>query len=319
MAPLALCRNKIRILNFDDSILKQRNLLRDFSVPPFLTKIVDCTSEAPYLRYWADRKGLERLQHKLSPQERNITTLYGSGDFHHISIALLAQFAQPISLVVFDHHPDWDGLPPQLSCGSWVNTVAARENVKKVILLGPSCEDLSTRGLLTASFCGLRNRKVEIFPYSRPPAKVFLRPLDGVSCLNTKKGYFCSTIQWQNLAEKSIESFLEELAARIPTDDIYISIDKDCLTRAHAVTNWEEGSIPLDWLLAAIGILKSKKNVAGMDITGEYSSIYLRSLVKRVISFFDHPKNTFLAQDLERINALNEITNLKILQSVLAS
>jgi hypothetical protein len=34
-------------------------------------------------------------------------TLFGSGDFHHVSLALLRRLQQPFNLLVIDKHPDW--------------------------------------------------------------------------------------------------------------------------------------------------------------------------------------------------------------------
>jgi len=310
--------NTIRIINFDDSIFQQQKLLQDFSFPPFCTKIIDCRSQASCLRYWASPNALKEFQRRLSPQERNLITLYGSGDFHHISSVLLEQFTEPVSLIVFDYHPDLYGLASRISCGSWVPVVAARKNVKKVILLGPSSNDLSSAGLLSTSLRGLRNHKVEIFPYCHQPTKVFLRSIDSTDCFKVTREYFYSTICWQNLADKNILTFLEELITRIPTEAVYVSIDKDCLLGTHAISNWEEGLMPLEWLLTALAVLKSKKNIVGMDITGEYSPFHLKSLAKRIISFIDHPRKTFTLQEYTRIDTVNEATNLKILQLFLS-
>jgi len=54
-----------------------------------------------------------------APAEGGVSFL-GSGDFHHISNILIGRINQPLSVVVFDHHPDWDTLPPRFGCGSWV-------------------------------------------------------------------------------------------------------------------------------------------------------------------------------------------------------
>lgn len=61
----------------------------------------------------------------------------------------------------------------------------------------------------------------------------------------------------------------ENLVSVIPTRDIYISIDKDVLDRAYAVTNWDQGKMKLPELLAALKKLIRQKNILGMDICGE--------------------------------------------------
>ncbi|MDP2923596.1 MAG: hypothetical protein Q8O30_07775 [Candidatus Omnitrophota bacterium] len=313
MPPCCISSNKIRIIDFDGSLTGQKNLISKFATPPYTYEIIDFRREAPYLRHWATRGDLEAIKEKLSVSDNNVITLYGSGDFHHISIVLIEQFTHPISVLVFDHHPDWDSLPPQFSCGSWVNTIVGNENVKKVILLGPSSGDLSWRGLLTASFRGLKNKKLKIFPYEHKPSRLFFRNLPKLSCFDLKYGLLGRKIKWDNLLGKNIEVFFSNLLCRIPTDDVYISIDKDCLTKDYALTNWEEGPMPLEWLLTALNIIKNKKNIVGLDITGEHSPVVVKGWLKRFVSYLDHPKQTLLTKDLERINNINESTNLKIL------
>lgn len=60
------------------------------------------------------------------------------------------------------------------------------------------------------------------------------------------------------------------LIEAIPTGSIYISIDKDALRREDAVTNWDQGVIPLSQLLACLRLLLFHKKVLGVDICGEY-------------------------------------------------
>jgi hypothetical protein len=303
----------IRILNFDDSLTSQKNLIAKYNSPPYTCEIIDFKKEAPYLRYWANRKLLSLLAQRLGNPKDGVITLYGSGDFHHISIALIECLRRPISVLVFDYHPDWDGLPPQFSCGSWVNAIVDNDNVKKVILLGPSSHDLSAKGLFTASFRGLKANKLEIYPYQRKPSRLFFRNLKNIDCLKVSHSPFVSKIEWDNLAQKQLDIFLPKVLSKLATDDVYISIDKDCLSADYAVTNWEEGPIALTWLLKALELIKLKKNIVAVDITGDYSPIMLKSRIKKFISSLDHPYKNISLQDMETITRLNEDTNLQIL------
>jgi len=47
-------------------------------------------------------------------------TFYGSGDFHHVSLALLRRLREPFNLLVLDNHPDWMRGVPFLHCGTWL-------------------------------------------------------------------------------------------------------------------------------------------------------------------------------------------------------
>lgn len=66
---------------------------------------------------------------------------------------------------------------------------------------------------------------------------------------------------------------LEQIPAiidTIPTNSIYISIDKDVLARDQAVTAWDQGTMKLNELLELMKAIGSRKNIAGIDICGEY-------------------------------------------------
>lgn len=307
-----ICGKKIRILDFDGSLLNQRRLLSKFATPPFSTQIIDLKDIALVCRYLATKKNFSKLKKKLENTSHDAITFYGSGDFHHVSSVLISQLASPISVIVFDHHPDWDGMSPCVSCGSWVSEICKTENVKKVMLLGPSSDDLSSLGLSTAYLKGLENGKLEIFPYERKPSRTYFRYLRDCECFSVKRNAFGSTIYWNNLKQKNI-NYINELLKRIPTQDVYVSIDKDCLLKEYALTNWEEGVISLSWLISALSLIKKEKNIVGMDITGEYSQILIKNPIKRFLSAIDHPKQTAQVIEPSKIVSVNEATNLKIL------
>jgi len=311
-----LSPNVVRILDFDASISRQENFIKIFSTLPHSLQVVDLRNIAPMIRYLASKKALFSLKEQLNYTCHNAVTLYGSGDFHHVSLVLLEHFKNPLSLIVFDHHPDWDGFSLGVSCGSWVAHAAKKENIKKIMLFGPSSDDLSAPGLLTASFSALKNKKLEIFPYEKDPSKVFFRYPKSNDSFKVKHDFLTSTIYWNNLKEKSAD-FYESLLQKLPTEDVYISIDKDCLLDDYAVTNWEEGKIKLEWLLDFLLLIKKTKNIIGMDITGEYSEILIKNPLKNLLSAMDHPKKNKDASDIKKINSRNEKTNIKILKTLL--
>ena len=55
-------------------------------------------------------------------------------------------------------------------------------------------------------------------------------------------------------------------------EPVYISVDKDVLDRNSAVTNWNQGSLPLPELEEVLSAILKKENVIGIDICGECSS-----------------------------------------------
>jgi len=295
MQPLST--KDIRILNFDSSVTGQKNLLAKYNRSPHSINTVDMSDYGPRVRVWLDGRDLPALRQRLEPSDRNKITLYGSGDFHHISALLIDQFSEDFCVVVFDFHPDLDRTFPKFSCGSWVNLVAKKDAVKKIVMIGPSSEDLSFPHNLTFNFSHFLDRRVELYPfYHKPSITAFRR------------------IVWENLRDKDIKEFMAQMIEKLPSKNVYISVDKDCLKRDYAVTNWEEGFLSIDWLLDALKVLKDKANIIGMDITGDYSPITVNSAFKRLCAKLDHPRQSAERMKPEEINRINEETNLKILE-----
>ena len=56
---------------------------------------------------------------------------------------------------------------------------------------------------------------------------------------------------------------------REDASDVYISIDKDVLSREYARTDWDQGSMTLDELFASIKDISLKHKIIGVDICGE--------------------------------------------------
>ena len=296
MQPLS--RQGIRILDFDSSIYpSQKRLLAKYNHPPYSAKIVNLLSCGPAARAWIGKSNASKLAESLDPADKNKITLYGSGDFHHISALLVDQFTEDFCVVVFDFHPDLDATFPKFSCGSWVNIIARKIEVKKIVMLGPSSEDLDFPHNLTFNFSYLKDARIEIYPfYHKPSITAFGR------------------IVWENLRDKDIKKFTTDLVQRLPSKNVYISIDKDCLKPDYAITNWEEGVLDLAWLLDALEMLKNKANIIGMDITGDYSPIMTDSLIKKLCTKLDHPAQPGYEKSLDKISKVNEATNLKILE-----
>ena len=294
----SLSSRSIRILDFDSSIYpSQKRLLAKYNHPPYSAKIVNLLSCGPAARAWIGKSNASKLAESLDPADKNKITLYGSGDFHHISALLIDQFKEDFCVVVFDFHPDLDATFPKFSCGSWVNIITRKIEVKKIVVLGPSSEDLDFPHNLTFNFSHLKDARVKIYPfYHKPSITAFGR------------------IVWENLRDKDINRFMKELAENLPSKNVYLSIDKDCLMPDYAVTNWEPGVLGLDWLLDALEVLKSEANIVGMDITGDYSPIVADSVIKKLCTKIDHPGQPEGRISLDEINRINEATNLKILE-----
>ena len=262
-----------------------------------------------------DKKTMKDIEGRIQGSLKNSITFLGSGDFHHISHILINQFEQPLSLIIFDFHPDWDTLPPHFGCGSWLTQTLKNKNILKCILIGVSSTDISSWWVESGNLDSLKDNKVEIYPYSHRPSLAFFKDVPANISLKIEKGFFYNKLYWNELKGKDLTGFFLSLLKRIPTEQVYISIDKDCLKKEYALTNWEEGHMSLEEFLLMLKLIKENLDIIGMDITGDYSKISLAGSYKRFFSRLDHPKNI----DAEKfsasfITATNEETNLKILE-----
>ncbi len=161
---------QLRILNFDDSLTKQKNLINRFN--PEIVNFKDISSDA---RLWMSLNTSKDVLKKLHIQSRNHVTFTGSGDYHHVSSLLISKFEQPITLIIFDHHPDWDICPPKLGCGSWVTHVLNNYNVGEILIFGVSSDDLSFPSIQTANLKALKHSRLKIFPFEMENTPVLFR------------------------------------------------------------------------------------------------------------------------------------------------
>lgn len=304
----------IRVLDFDGSVRKQQGLLRKYP-----HQIVSLGDLAPRSRLWMDKRVRLGISERLDKTKRNCVTFLGSGDFHNITPLLLEKFEEPISLIVFDFHPDWDTLPPRFGCGSWVSDALRRKNIVKCLLIGIASDDLSFPWIQSGNLGSLNNDRLEIYPYAHAPSTVFLRKVPENISLRKKVGFLKTRLYWEELRSKNLMDFFSPLFSRLPVKDVYVSIDKDCLESRSALTNWEEGRLTLAQLLLILELIKKNLNIVGVDITGDYSRISVSGRLKSIFSRLDHPK-AVQADKLseEAVTRVNEETNLKILKTLIA-
>lgn len=303
---------RTRILDFDGSVSRQERLLQNFS-----PDIVDLKKLGPSVRLWSNARNAELVRRMLRPEAKEAVTFLGSGDFHHITSLLVGQYKDPLTVISFDHHPDWDVLPPKLGCGSWVTKILGKENVKKVVLLGMSSIDISSPLIQSGNLRALRNDRLEIYPHSHAPTRVFLKKVPENACLEVGRSGFFSEIGWHELNGRDPETVFAEFAKRLPVRDVYVTIDKDCLRASHALTNWEEGLMELDELLKWLALIREKLEIVGLDITGDHSFPRTKGLARAIYERWDHPRcYSARGRSQEEIDSVNEATNLAILQTL---
>src|SRR5262245_15074250 len=95
---------KIRILDLDGSIPRQSALIARHR-----PERVDLREWGPRIRLGCRFGRFERFCDALPAPAAEAPVLHflGSGDFHHVTLALVRRLAAPVNLLVLDNHPDW--------------------------------------------------------------------------------------------------------------------------------------------------------------------------------------------------------------------
>ena len=274
---------------------------------------VDLRAEERPLRLWASRPCLRRLAARLAaltpPRGRGpLVTFYGSGDYHHLASILIASIAEPVTVIHFDNHPDWVRVPATHNCGGWVNRALDLPQVERVITLGVCSDDLVLPQLKSGNLPALASKRLELHAWRAPPSRVWGSIGDGPG--HRRVGQY---LVWNCLADQDWSCFLDSLIARLPTEAVWVTIDKDVLRPAEATTNWDQGEMPLDALLGALGRLAACRRIAGIDICGEYSPPRFSGPIKRVAAWLDHPR---AATALPDALARNDRTNRDLLETL---
>ena len=135
----------MNILDLDHSLTGQAPIAQRLA-SGHATRL-DLLDLGPKLRLWSTEKTWKRFTERLAARPRPTDArpeilFVGSGDYHHLTPAFLADLKEPISLIHFDNHPDWVRFAPKRHCGSWVNRALKMPAVKRIVTLGPCSDDL---------------------------------------------------------------------------------------------------------------------------------------------------------------------------------
>ena len=205
----------------------------------------------------------------------------GSGDFHHVSLALLRRLTGPFNLLVIDNHPDWMRGIPFLHCGTWLYHAAQLPGVQRIFHVGGEVDfDNSYRWL--APWPMIRSGKIVVGPprhrfrgrrWDRVPHRPLRRPDE------------------KSATPRSLSDWLSPYRVELAERPLYISLDKDVLTASEAVVNWDSGQLTMPEVLA---ILQTFTHAAGgkwmgMDVVGDWSPIHLHGLPRRILHWTEHP------------------------------
>jgi hypothetical protein len=258
---------------------------------PLGLPLVDARAWGPRLRFSAPRRLVAEFYREHETNLASPFLLYGSGDFHHLTALRLRCIAAPIVLVSFDNHPDWDVRPPKWGCGGWINRALELPQVRRVSVWGCGNFECWWPHQIFGNRRAERAGILEVHPWAddRPPKD------------RQRRGAILRD-NWR----KHYERFLKTVSG----DNVYVTIDLDCLCADEAVTNWEAGRFKIADLEWALGKLREASQVVGSDICGAYSPPSYARFKQRLAAEFDHPKLQLPAA--EKIRKINSVALEKL-------
>ena len=296
----------VRVLDLDGSITGQRDLVRDAGA-----LAVPLREWGPRIRLacsrWRYRRFEQELHAKLGADSRPALTLYGSGDFHHVSLALLRRLSRPFNLLVLDNHPDWMRGVPVVHCGTWLYHALRSSQVRHVFHVGGDV-DFDNAYRWMAPWPDLRSGRVTVFPAVRSYRRGGWRRVD-CRPLRDERGVLAG----REAVEELLAPHRDELARR----PLYVSLDKDVMVAADAVVNWDSGHLTLAEvrLLLEVFIGAAGGRLAGMDVVGDWSPVRLRGWLRWAMHLTEHPSLTI---DPAQATRRNQEVNRELLETVRA-
>jgi hypothetical protein len=237
-----------------------------------------------------------------------IFSFCGSGDFHHVSLALVSRLREPFNLLVIDNHPDWMRSVPLMHCGTWLYHAARLPQVQQIFHVGGDVDfDNGYRWL--APWPQLKTGKIVVIPARRTFGRGRWRHIGNCS-LRPDSGATVTPGRLNTLLDPHSESL-----ARHP---LYISVDKDVLTQTESLVNWDSGHLGLADVLLIVSrfLAAAQGRLAGMDTVGDWSPVQVRGLFRRALHWTEHPP---LTVDADEATRRNERVNLALLEAVRAT
>ena len=192
--------------------------------------------ELPGSNCYCDGDAMETLRQKLEEFDADGIHFIDSGNYHYMSRIWLEKLNTPFRLVVFDNHTDMQppALLPVLSCGSWIRDAAgAYQNIKGICVIGP------------------------------PEASV----------RETEAMEHVWFVTQEELDDGSGAAKIKEVfASHAGTFPVYLSVDKDILSKEELDTNWDQGNVRVDELLSLAKDCLAGRKVLAVDLCGEPSA-----------------------------------------------
>jgi hypothetical protein len=235
-----------------------------------ISQIQNCRSWGPQLRYCAPARLINAFWEEIR-SKMTAFTLYGSGDFHHLTGLWIRQLREPFILVSFDNHPDWDIRPPYWCCGTWMSRALENAPITRVAIWGCANFELNPPHRWFANHAALRSGRLEVWPWIERFGKSARQRWTGIDAANWRRKF---------------SQFVETLRGR----HVYITVDLDCLSTEYVVTDWEQGLFTTEDLVWAIAEIRRGSLIVGGDICGAHSAPSYARWTQRRTARMDHPK-----------------------------
>lgn len=285
------------VLNFDDS-----------AGIPDGAKNIDLSNWQETIRFgcsWKQFKQLENylatnLESQLPRVEQLGCVFMGSGDYHHITQLLLNRLTttQPLHLIICDNHPDNMRYPFGIHCGSWVYWASRLAHVARIDVIGISSEDVSLKHAWENHWTPLVKGKLHYWTIQQNVA--------WSKWIGAGKAWHAF-----NSPEQLMNEFLKTLSSiNLP---IYLSIDKDVLSKEVVNTNWDQGHFLEQHLKELIQSCAGR--LIGADVTGEISAFHYQNRFKRFLSESDG-QTELSAEQIKNWQIQQQNLNYRILQSL---
>lgn len=215
---------------------------------PFTPSILDFTTLSGTTGF-CDDAAADEIRRRIADFPARGIHFLDNGNFHYLTRFWCEKISEDFALVVYDHHVDLRKpvFPGLMSCGSWIRDVLFRNShCRAVLIIGPECAqaDIIERELqsLVAEDQPLR---------SSAPARL---------CCFTEDDILDGRVA------RELPHLLDAL--RLP---VYISIDKDVLSRKVLRTNWDQGIMTEAEFRRELDrfTMDPKIHILGVDICGE--------------------------------------------------
>ncbi|NII11123.1 arginase family protein [Oleiagrimonas sp. C23AA] len=282
------------VLDVDDSVGAIRHRL-----------VVPLQHWGQHLRFACSRRMLGRfggVLDKTMPTDHGLVFM-GSGDFHHLSLPLIERASArhgALDVVVFDNHPDNMRFPFGVHCGSWVSRVANLPGVRHVHVVGITSSDIALAHAWENRLAPLYRRQLTYWSV-------------GVDVRWARAGRLQHAFRNFAGTADMLRALQDHLATHAQSVPIYLSIDKDVLCAEDARTNWDQGVMRADELLAAIAGMHGR--IVSADITGEVSTAHYHQWWKRAMASLDHQPEV-PASELERWRHQHHALNQRLLDAI---